>query len=234
MITTVSNIEFRSLASFVWVLESNYSTNSSCKCGGCFWSKRRIRWENLSKFRITANYTVPLCPLGPLSRKYSSLGLLYCIFTFWLDKKPTIKDLRQGRHLRGAGGPSPPRKKKKRKRKKKQEKKEKREKNKKKKKERKKGTMNNVKLLHIKCFFSNFSIVRWHWKMKKFWPLQEKVEMTPLSSDVDNLSENVYYHVKIYVNKAGRVATQTFSWKCYSDFIIFGLSIFQSFFRFSK
>ena len=52
----------------------------------------------------------------------------------------------QGRHLRGAGGPSPPKEKEKKK-----EKKEKREK--KEKKERKMGTMNNVKLLHIKCCF---------------------------------------------------------------------------------
>ena len=50
---------------------------------------------------------------------------------------------------------------------KKERKKEKWEKKKEKKKERKKVTMNNVKLLHIKCCFSNFSIVRWQWKIKK-------------------------------------------------------------------
>ena len=55
--------------------------------------------------------------------------------------------LNQGRHLRGLGAvASPKRKKKKRKKKEKKRKKEK-------KKERKKGTMNNVKLLHIKCCF---------------------------------------------------------------------------------
>ena len=59
----------------------------------------------------------------------------------------------QGRHLRGAGGPSPPKEKEKRKKK---EKKEKREKKERKKKERKKGTVNNVKLLHIKCCFFQF------------------------------------------------------------------------------
>ena len=63
----------------------------------------------------------------------------------------------QGRHLRGAGRPSPPKEKEKRK---KERKKKKR--GKKKKKEIKNGTMNNVKLLHIKCCLPNFSIVRWH------------------------------------------------------------------------
>ena len=78
----------------------------------------------------------------------------------------------------GLGGRRPPpqgkRKKEKKKEKKKKEKKEK----KRRKKERRELWI-NVKLLHIKCcFFSNFSIVRWHWK-KKIWP-PEKVEMTPL------------------------------------------------------
>ena len=59
----------------------------------------------------------------------------------------------QRRHLRGTGGRRSPRKKKKRK------KKEKRNKRKKEKKgeKRKKGTMTNVRLLHIKCSFSQFS-----------------------------------------------------------------------------
>ena len=35
--------------------------------------------------------------------------------------------------------------------------------------------MNNVKLLHIKLFFSNFSVVQYHWKIrKKIWPLPKK------------------------------------------------------------
>ena len=65
----------------------------------------------------------------------------------------------QGRHLRGTGGPSPPqgKRKKEEKENKKKEKKEKKKKEKKerkkKKKERKEGTMNNIKLLHIKCCF---------------------------------------------------------------------------------
>ena len=90
----------------------------------------------------------------------------------------------QGRHLRGAGGPSPPPpiegKRKKKKRKKKQKKREKREKKKKKKKERKKGTMNNVKLLHIKCCFFQFFNSRAALKIKKNFVPQEKFEMTPM------------------------------------------------------
>ena len=63
----------------------------------------------------------------------------------------------------GLGGPSPPPPLPKEKEKKKKErKKEKRERKEKKREKRKKGTMNSVKLLHIKCCFSNFSIVQWH------------------------------------------------------------------------
>ena len=56
----------------------------------------------------------------------------------------------QGCHLRGMGSRRPPKEKEKKEKRKKKTKKEKKEK---KKKERKKGTMNNVKLLHIKCCF---------------------------------------------------------------------------------
>ena len=83
--------------------------------------------------------------------------------------------LKQGRHLRGAGGPSPPKEKKKEKKKKKKKKKRKKRK---KKKERKKGTMYNDKLLHIKCcFFQFFNSPVALKNLKKFWPPQEKVEM---------------------------------------------------------
>jgi len=53
----------------------------------------------------------------------------------------------------------------------------KRKKEKKKKKERKKGTMNNVKLLHIKCCFSQFfnSPVAMR-NIKKFAPSKKKLE----------------------------------------------------------
>ena len=57
--------------------------------------------------------------------------------------------IRQRRHLGRAGGPSPPPRKKKKEKKK--EKKKKREKKKK-----KKETMDDVKLLHIKCCFFQF------------------------------------------------------------------------------
>ena len=81
----------------------------------------------------------------------------------------------------GLGGRRPPKEKEKTKKERKKRKKKKKEKREKKEEKRKKGTINNVKLLHIKCCFFNFSIVRWHWKIKKkFRPPQEKVEMMPL------------------------------------------------------
>ena len=60
-------------------------------------------------------------------------------------------------------------------------KKERKKEKEKKKENRKKGTMNNVKLLHIKCCFSQFfnSLVALK-NEKKIGPPQEKVEMTPL------------------------------------------------------
>ena len=94
----------------------------------------------------------------------------YSLWQYWI-----LQCWAQGRHLRGLGGHRSPRKKKKEKKQRKQRKKRKKEKN------ERKGTMNNVKLLHIKCcFFSNFSVVRWHWRIKKNSAPQEKVEMTPL------------------------------------------------------
>ena len=59
----------------------------------------------------------------------------------------------QRRHLGGLGGRRPPPQEKE----KKERKKEKREKKEKKKRKRKKGTMNDVKLLNIKCFFQFFN-----------------------------------------------------------------------------
>ena len=41
--------------------------------------------------------------------------------------------------------------------------------------------MNNVKLLHMKCCFFQFFNCPVALKNKNFWPLQEKVEMTPLA-----------------------------------------------------
>ena len=80
----------------------------------------------------------------------------------------------QRRHLGGWG--SPPLLRKKKKRKKKRKKRKKREK-------RKKGTMKSVKLLHIalsSAVFSNFSIVRWHWKIiRKFGPSKKKLKWRP-------------------------------------------------------
>ena len=72
----------------------------------------------------------------------------------------------QGRHLRGLGAVAPQNKKKKRKKKEKREKKKKKE---------RKGTMNNEKLLKC-CFFSNFSVVRWNWKIKKILAPKKKLK----------------------------------------------------------
>ena len=79
----------------------------------------------------------------------------------------------------GAVAPPPPPKEKEKK--KKERKKEKKEKKRKKEEKRKMGTINNVKILHIKCcFFFNFSIVRWHWKIKKFFgPPKKKLKWRP-------------------------------------------------------
>ena len=79
----------------------------------------------------------------------------------------------------GWGAVAPPKEKEKRKKERKKEKKEKRKKGEKKE-ERKKGTMNNFKLLHIKCcFFQFFDSLVASKNIKKIAP-QEKVEMTPL------------------------------------------------------
>ena len=83
----------------------------------------------------------------------------------------------QGRHLRGAGGRHPQGKRKKKKERKKEKKREKKEE----KKERKKGTMNNVKLRHIKCcFFQFFNSLVASKNKKKICPPKKRVEMTPL------------------------------------------------------
>ena len=63
---------------------------------------------------------------------------------FWsLFSLPIQGSDNQGRHLRGLGESTP----------KEKEKKKKKERKKRKKEKKKKGTMNNVKLLHIKCCF---------------------------------------------------------------------------------
>ena len=88
----------------------------------------------------------------------------------------------QGRHLEGLGGRRPPKEKEKKKKKKEKRKKEK----KRKKRKKKEGNMNNVKLLHIKCcFFQFFNSPVALKNLKKFWPPQEKVEMTPLVETTD-------------------------------------------------
>ena len=89
-----------------------------------------------------------------------------------------VRRFSQRRHLGGLGGRrSPPRKKKKRKKKKEKKKKEKKEK---KREKRKKGTMNNVKLLHIKCcFFQFFNSPVALKNLKKFCPPKKKLKSRP-------------------------------------------------------
>ena len=74
-------------------------------------------------------------------------NILYILY--WASSRGVIE---------GVGGRRPQGKKRKKKGKKKKRKKRKKEE----KEREKKGTMNKVKLLHIKCCFSNFSIVWWH------------------------------------------------------------------------
>ena len=72
----------------------------------------------------------------------------------------------------------------------------------------------NVKLLHnIKCcFFSNFSIVRWDWKIKKIFGPQEKVEMTPLFW-AGYKSGQICLHIRIRVNDSvGQVTRVQEKW----------------------
>ena len=84
----------------------------------------------------------------------------------------------QGHHLRELGGGlSPPKEKEK---KKKERNKEKKEKRGKKEEKRKKGTINNVKLLHIKCcFFQFFNSPVALKSLKKFWPPKKKLKWRP-------------------------------------------------------
>ena len=83
----------------------------------------------------------------------------------------------QRRHL-GEGEAVAPKEKEKRK---KERKKEKIRKKREKREKRKKGTMNSVKLLHVKCcFFQFFNSPAALKNIKKICP-QEKVEMTPLA-----------------------------------------------------
>ena len=95
-----------------------------------------------------------LCILGSGIPHKSNL----LVFGFALDTRT------RGVIYGGWGSSPPSNKQKKEKKEKKERKKEKRErKEKKREKKEKKGTMNSVKLLHIKCCF--FQLVRWHWKI---------------------------------------------------------------------
>jgi hypothetical protein len=119
-----------------------------------------------------------LCILGSGIPHKSNL----LVFGFALDTRT------RGVIYGGLGAVAPPQiNRKKKKKEKKERKKEKRERKEKKREKRKKGTMNSVKLLHIKCcFFQFFNSPVALKNIKKFAP-QEKVEMTPLVRWVCNL-----------------------------------------------
>ena len=132
--------------------------------GYCLWN---LRMYMLYFFEIMCKNR-DLIPRSHAIGSFSSLPCAYrchmmtpCYHSTFTPHNPP------GASFEGAGGAVPQRKRKK----KKERKKEKREKEKKirKREKRKKGTMNNVKLLHFKWCFPNFSIVRWHWKIQKFF-----------------------------------------------------------------
>ena len=93
----------------------------------------------------------------------------------WRQREHLQSGANQRRHLGGWETVPPGRKRKKEKKKKRKKKRKKREKREK----RKKGTMNSVKLLHIKCCFFQFFNSPVALK-KNNSPPREKVEMTPL------------------------------------------------------
>ena len=111
--------------------------------------------------------------------------------------KKIIAYLLQRRHLRGAGGAvAPPRKRKKERKKEKKEKEKKVEK-------RKKGTMNNVKLLHIKgCFFQFFNSQVALKNLKKIWPPKKKLKWRPwFIANISNLLLHVNIDTILFANR---------------------------------
>ena len=111
----------------------------------------------------------------------------------------------QGRHLRGLGAVAPREKKKK----------EKKKKEKRKRKERKKeGTMNNVKLLHIKCFF--FQIFQKSSGIEKYKKNlvpspKKKLKWRPWLRQILMMEERVkwYYRMKPFLLSRFKLRTGT-------------------------
>ena len=96
--------------------------------------------------------------------------------------------------FRGAGGRRPQGK---RKRERKKGKRKKREK----KRKRKKGTMNNVKFLHIKCcFFQFFNSPVALGNIKKFWPPKKKLKWRPWQAECAPLARP--HSIRIYSIRA--------------------------------
>ena len=99
--------------------------------------------------------------------------------------------------FRGAGGavaPPPPPPQGKRKKRKKERKKRKKKKREKKRKRKKRTTMNDVKLLHIKCCFFQFFNSPVAWKNKKnFGPPKKKLKWRPWKGAL------CFYHIILHL-----------------------------------
>ena len=136
----------------------------------CHVSQQVVRTESIH-WQHNQHWSSPSAQYEPFTKH---IYIPSIIETTNLNKILRIRGVIWG-GLGGLGGAvAPPRKKKKERKKEKREKERKREK-------RKKGTMNNVKLLHMKCcFFQFFNSPVALKNTKIFLPPQEKVEMTPL------------------------------------------------------
>ena len=126
-----------------------------------------------------------------------------------------------GASFGGAGGPSPPPPKKKKKRKKKEKKKKK--KKEKKKEKRKKRTMNNIKLLHIKCcFFQFFNSSVALKNQKKCWPLKKKLKWCPCIKQISGTASvgscNHYSLADSRLQYITKSKTFIFLWKVNGQF----------------
>ena len=151
MNSILNNFEYNLLYSLF--LSLSQSVQNSCFNNNNYFNKKNNNGLTiLSSCRTLQNVIQTQkcdpCQLNKLvSTRFPCMGLLT-----WQSLIRTV----QGRHLRGLGAVSPPQEKRK-----KEKRSKKREKRKKRKKEKiKKGTINNVKILHIKCCF--FQFFRWH------------------------------------------------------------------------
>ena len=141
-----------------------------CVLGFCLLSPSTIliKFSSCSASIIVC-FVQMLAVFGMLSRMQSYVFGMFSRMQSYVFGMPRRMQsyVSAGAPFEGAGGRRPPRQKKKRKK----------EKKKIKEKEREKGTMNNVKLLHIKCcFFKFFNSPVALKNLKKFWPPKKKLK----------------------------------------------------------